>query len=168
MMAHGSDGACPTDRLVIIFDGECPFCSRYVELTALGARGIEVELVDARNSALLNRFSAVGDYDLDVGMLVGWQGKWFHGAAAIELISRLINSPLSSALATPFIARVTYPFFRLFRRAALLTKGVAPLKRSPAAEPAPDDSQCDDGAVGAAPPAPLPFHQEGTHHERQP
>ncbi|WP_126001985.1 DCC1-like thiol-disulfide oxidoreductase family protein [Sphingomonas sp. ABOLE] len=115
--------ASQCETLVLLYDGECPFCTHYCAMAALAARGIAVELHDAREAANRTRFPAASRYDLDRGMLALWRGKAFHGADAMNLVGILIEeSPWSGLMQHRWLASFCYPALRLVRNAALAVR----------------------------------------------
>ncbi len=110
--------------LDIVYDGDCPFCSRYADLVALRSHGLDVRLHNARSVATRALFPEAWNYDLDDGMLVRWQDGWHYGAEAVSLISRLVGkAPLAGVLARGGAARLLYPLLRAGRNAALRAWG---------------------------------------------
>ena len=77
------------DDVWVVYDGECPFCSRYVLLYQLRERGQRVHLVDARSSDPIVRDIRIRDFDLDEGMVVRWRGHYYHGGGAMHLLATL-------------------------------------------------------------------------------
>lgn len=108
-------------QLHIVYDGQCPFCSRYVQLVRLRER-VSVVLVDARREP--ERAAAYG-LDLNAGMIADLDGVVHHGAAAVSLLSRLSRRP--GPLAWAPLARVLYPAMRLGRQVTLKALGRHPL-----------------------------------------
>ncbi len=107
--------------LTIVYDGQCPFCSGYVQLVRLRER-VSVVLVDARREP--ERAAAYG-LDLNAGMIADLDGAVHHGAAAVSLLSRLSRRP--GPLAWAPLSRAVYPILRLGRQAALKVLGRKPL-----------------------------------------
>ncbi len=114
--------------LRIVYDGDCPFCSRYVALLRLRER-FDVELVDARAQPDL---AASYGLDLDEGMIADVDGTVWHGSDAVWILSRLtdrsgtFNRAMGAIFSWRPAATVLYPVMRLGRRAALLA-----LRRKP-------------------------------------
>jgi predicted DCC family thiol-disulfide oxidoreductase YuxK len=104
-------------RLHIVYDGDCPFCSRYVALLRLREQH-DVRLVDARKNPA---FAAQYGLDLNAGMIVDLDGNVFHGARAISVLSRL--SGTISPLRSEWIARAVYPLLRFGRNVSLKVLG---------------------------------------------
>jgi predicted DCC family thiol-disulfide oxidoreductase YuxK len=111
--------------LILLYDGECPFCARYCSMAALHARGIDVELHDAREAGVRAQFPVAMRYDLDRGLLALWRGEAFHGAEAMNLIGRLIaGSPLSGLMRHRRLASLCYPVLRLARNLTLAARRI--------------------------------------------
>ena len=77
------------DRLSISYDGDCPFCANFVKLYAIRKKVAEVELIDARKQPLLVQDLRSRCMDLNDGMVVIWQGRYYFGAAGMHLLSML-------------------------------------------------------------------------------
>lgn len=109
----------------VIYDGACPFCSRYVRLVRLREQ-FDVELVDARRDP--ERAGAYG-LDLNEGMIVDIDGITHHGDAAVWILSTIsnrvgiLNRMLAALFSSPRSAKLLYPIMRLGRRATLRTLG---------------------------------------------
>jgi predicted DCC family thiol-disulfide oxidoreductase YuxK len=76
-------------RLSIIYDGECPFCANFVKLYAIRKKVAEVELIDARGEPRLVQELRSRGMDINEGMVVIWQGRYYFGAAGMHLLSML-------------------------------------------------------------------------------
>lgn len=127
---------------MIYYDGDCPFCSKYVQLTRLRASVGPVELVDLRqDDAARERFSEQG-LNPDQGMIVQTPGGVFHGADAMHAISAmssasgLMNRLAALIFGNKFLAQSLYPVLRAGRNATLFAMGRAPMGQSNAAESA--------------------------------
>lgn len=101
----------------IFYDGECPFCTKYVSLLKLRETVGPVALVNLREDAEIRAELASEGFDLDQGMVVDLDGRRVGGAAATNLLAgmstpsgafnrlnRLVfNKPLVSAIAYPVL-----------------------------------------------------------------
>ena len=138
MTHHGSTEFNSISDLVngpatIVYDGECPFCSAYANLLRLRESVGQVRLVNARDlpSELLKELS--GSYNLDRGMLFGWNGGLYYGGEAINKLallssdSTLLRKASAWSLSTPAIARALYPLLRLGRNIAITLRGKGPI-----------------------------------------
>jgi predicted DCC family thiol-disulfide oxidoreductase YuxK len=109
-LTHDSD-----NDVWVVYDGECPFCSRYVLLYQLRERGQRIHLVDARSSDPVVGEIRARDFDLDNGMVVRWRGDYYHGAAAMHLLATLagdgsfFNRVNRLLFSRPRLARAIYP-----------------------------------------------------------
>ncbi|WP_192034511.1 DCC1-like thiol-disulfide oxidoreductase family protein [Halomonas sp. YLGW01] len=114
-----------TDNL-LIYDGQCPFCCRYVRWLRLRESVGEIRLVDARgDDPAIDEVRAFG-LDLDRGMAFRLDGQWYHGAEALRVLA-LLSSPLGvfnrcnrRLFGGRARARGWYPLLRGLRRVALL------------------------------------------------
>jgi predicted DCC family thiol-disulfide oxidoreductase YuxK len=115
---------------VLVFDGGCPFCRHFAELSELrsGIPGLRIR--DGRADDALRHQLAARGFPLAAGaaLLVG--DEVLHGAAAIQwLCARMQPSaPLLRLLAplldTPPRAQRLYPLLLLARRCALALRGL--------------------------------------------
>jgi predicted DCC family thiol-disulfide oxidoreductase YuxK len=102
-------------ELSVVYDGECPFCSSYVLLYRLRERAGKVHLVDARSDHPLAEEIRRQGLDLDEGMAVKFQGRLYHGAAAMNMLAilgsnrGLFNRINGALFRHPRLARLLYP-----------------------------------------------------------
>mgnify|MGYP001545960188 CR=1 FL=1 len=114
----------------IIYDGDCPFCAAYVRMTRLKRAVGDVELVNARdmNDADINELTAKG-FNLDSGMIVVYEGEYYHGHEAIHMIALMTTEagPFNRVMGTLFknkkTAKCLYPFLVTGRNLALFLLG---------------------------------------------
>ena len=120
---------------VIVYDGECPFCSRYVHLIRLKKVVGTVRLVDARTGGPEAAALWRGGYDLNEGMALIYGGQVFYGADCINKLalmttrSDLFNKAAASLFSSPAAASVLYPALKLGRRITLRILGRSRLNR---------------------------------------
>ncbi len=124
------------ETIRILYDGDCPFCTRYVRLLRL-RENLRVEMVNAReNSADRDAATAKG-FDLDHGMLVTYGGQDYYADAAITLLSVLatssgfINRMAAAAFRSPRRAKMIYPVLAFFRRITVLGLGRGLIRNLP-------------------------------------
>jgi predicted DCC family thiol-disulfide oxidoreductase YuxK len=117
------------NKMVVVYDGECPFCRNYVKLMSLRKAVGEVELVDARTQApAVGKLVELG-YDLNEGMAAIYGGKVYYGKDAVVLISSLtgdrdwMGRVIAKSLRSPTRATFLYPVMKLGRRVALTMLG---------------------------------------------
>ena len=116
-------------KLLIVYDGACPFCTAYVSLLRL-RESMQVELLSARSAdERVDEFLALG-YRLDDGMLVQLDGLIYVGAEAMHLLAiisnqhGILNRMQHFVFSRKWLARLLYPLLRLGRRLVLLIRRV--------------------------------------------
>jgi hypothetical protein len=115
---------------VLVFDGGCPFCRHFAELSELrgGIPGLEIR--DGRSDGALRASLARRGFHLRDGAMLLDGDRVLHGAAAISwLCDRMTPSaPLLQLLAPLFgdsrRALRLYPLLLLARRLALALRGL--------------------------------------------
>ena len=80
MMPDESD----TNRLVVVYDGDCPFCANFVKFYAIRKNTGNVELIDARERPVLVRELRSKGMEINDGMIVMWRGHHYHGAEGMH------------------------------------------------------------------------------------
>lgn len=113
------------EHLVVVYDGDCPFCSGYVKMLRLRDSVGSVELINARDDLELVRSFAAREQSLDDGMAAFYGNRLYYGSDAIALLSGLtthsgrFNRLFARILKRPGLARIVYPALRTGRRLAL-------------------------------------------------
>jgi predicted DCC family thiol-disulfide oxidoreductase YuxK len=113
----------------VVYDGQCPFCSRYVFLLRLRDTLGRVELVDARNGGpIVDEIVAAG-IDLDEGMALKMNGRLYHGDECIHRLA-LLSTPSTTfnrinraIFRWQAASRALYPVLRSGRNAVLRMLG---------------------------------------------
>ncbi|MGB0894049.1 MAG: DCC1-like thiol-disulfide oxidoreductase family protein [Parashewanella sp.] len=79
----------PLSELTIIYDNDCPICQNFVLKRKLDQK-LTLTLVNARELTLsqLTDYRQRG-YDLNDGMIAKWQGQYYFGHQALQLILSL-------------------------------------------------------------------------------
>jgi predicted DCC family thiol-disulfide oxidoreductase YuxK len=113
----------------IVYDGQCPFCSRYVQLVRLRESLGRVQLVDARKGGPEVEEVRQAGLDLDEGMVLKLDGRLYHGADCIHMVA-LLSTPSSwfnRVNAVMFrsrtASRLLYPVLRTGRNTVLRMLG---------------------------------------------
>jgi predicted DCC family thiol-disulfide oxidoreductase YuxK len=124
-----SAGMTGQEPAIIVYDGECPFCTRYVTMLRLKAAVGEVRLVDARSDdPAVDRIRDAG-LDLDEGMALIQGDEIFHGDDCIHRLalmstpSTLFNKLNGAIFKSPTASRLLYPLLRCGRNMALMMLG---------------------------------------------
>jgi predicted DCC family thiol-disulfide oxidoreductase YuxK len=113
----------------VVYDGQCPFCSRYVALLRLRDTLGRVELVNAREGGpIVDEIIAAG-LDLDEGMALKMNGHLYHGDECIHRLA-LLSTPSTTfnrvnraVFRSKTMSRVLYPVLRSGRNAILRLLG---------------------------------------------
>ena len=117
------------DTSYIVYDGECPFCSRYVKMLRLRDAIGGVELVDARMEHPAVRLLNERNIDLDEGMALVQNGQISHGAECVHKIallttsSGIFNRLNAWIFRSARVSRLLYPFLRFGRNMTLRILG---------------------------------------------
>ncbi len=122
------------NKLIFIFDGQCPFCNQFAELLELKSNIPNIQIKNARD----NPSEIPCGYDMDVkGAILITNDEMLFGANAINYICSQIKEPSDSLLkllSVVFISgqrtQLIFPFLIWARRIALFFKRV-PRKLSP-------------------------------------
>jgi predicted DCC family thiol-disulfide oxidoreductase YuxK len=136
----------------LAYDGECPFCSRYVHLLRLQECVGPVRLIDARRGGPEVDLVLRRGLNLDQGMVFYHADQFYHGADCVQKIaflttpSRLFNRLNAIVLRSPKASRALYPLLRAGRNLALRLLGRKPLREA-GLETAPGAQQ----SLGTAP-----------------
>jgi predicted DCC family thiol-disulfide oxidoreductase YuxK len=121
-------------ELVIIYDGDCPFCSRYVELVRIRETVGAVRLVNARTGAAEAIELQRAGYDLNDGMIAKYENRIYHGADCVNLLALLssdsgtFNKINRVIFRSPILSRTLYPILRRGRALTLRLLGRTQIK----------------------------------------
>jgi predicted DCC family thiol-disulfide oxidoreductase YuxK len=113
----------------LVYDGECPFCSRYVALLRLRESVGPIELVDARSDAAIVRWLFERGYDLDEGIAFVDRGKVWFGSDCLNRLalmatpSNLFNRINAAVFRSPRLSAALYPLLKGCRNLVLRLLG---------------------------------------------
>lgn len=122
-----------TDRVWLVYDGECPMCNNYAQYLRLQQSVGEFVLVDARLGGPIVDEVQELPHDLNDGMVVKIGERFFVGHDALNVLALLaedrgwFNKFNRVAFRSPLISRVAYPVMKAGRWVLLKLKGVAPI-----------------------------------------
>jgi predicted DCC family thiol-disulfide oxidoreductase YuxK len=127
--SHDAGDHDPRGGAWLVYDGDCPFCSRYVQYLRLRRAAGPVKLVNAREGGpLVDELMRAG-LDLDEGMVLKLGGRYYHGADCIHALallssgSGLFNRINARVFRSPQLSRVLYPVLRAGRNTVLRLLG---------------------------------------------
>lgn len=116
-------------EILIIYDGECPFCSRYVQMLRLQNAVSKVSLIDARSDPAYAREMLEKGMNIDDGMLVVYSDKLYYASDAVNILAILTTPSDAFNYLTAFLfkgkktSRFLYPVCRFFRNSVLKVLG---------------------------------------------
>ncbi|WP_419933408.1 DCC1-like thiol-disulfide oxidoreductase family protein [Candidatus Poriferisodalis sp.] len=119
-----------TERVWLVYDGECPMCNNYAQYLRLQQSVGEFVLVDARQGGPIVDEVRGLPHDLNDGMVVKIGDRFFVGHEALRVLALLAEDRGAFskfnrlAFRSPLIARLTYPLMRGGRWVLLKLKGV--------------------------------------------
>ena len=122
-------GTTANSAILIIYDGACPFCSRYTAWLRLRESVGQVTLLDARSDDERVRQLADQGLDFDSGMVVVIGSAVHHGAEAMHQLALLCDdgdvfNRLNRWIMTrQRLSRWLYPVLRAGRRWVLRIRG---------------------------------------------
>jgi len=131
-------GAAPEPSAWIVYDGDCPFCSRYVKLVRLREALGPVSIIDARQGGPVVDEIVEAGLDLDEGMVLKVDGQLFHGDDCIHRLallstpSGLFNHVNRAVFRSPRVSRLLYPVLRSCRNLVLRLLGRKKINRQAA------------------------------------
>ena len=113
----------------IYYDGDCPFCVRYITFLRLNASVGPVKLVNLREAAIEKAELLTQGFDVDKGMVVEIDGRRVGGADAMHQLALLstpstaFNKLNKTIMSSRFLAFFLYPFLRAGRWLVLFFLG---------------------------------------------
>ncbi len=116
-------------RLLVIYDGACPFCSGYLQWLRL-RESLQAELLSARSDDPRIGYYRQQGHRFDEGMLAVLDGVAYAGPEAMQLLAACSGTDawrnrLNAAIfSRRWLARLLYPSLRLGRRAWLSLRGI--------------------------------------------
>ena len=113
----------------LLYDGECPFCTRYVVYTKAKQAFDGLELLDARKYPSLVRYWREKGLELNDGMLLVVNGQTYYGDEAVHALalastqSDLFNRMNSRVFRSRFASKILYPVLRTGRNITIRMLG---------------------------------------------
>lgn len=98
----------------LVYDGECPFCSRYVDYVETLSAVPGLVLISARTQRAEVAAAVAAGFDLDRVMVLRLEERWFAGEAAMAELARRArrhrrwNRLIAAVLSLPAIGAGLY------------------------------------------------------------
>jgi len=115
------------EKILLIYDKECPACDNYCKIVRIRESIGELKLVNAReDSEVMKEITAMG-LDIDQGMVLKMGDQIYYGADAIHALSLissrsgLFNRLNYAIFKSKKVAALLYPVLRFFRSILLKT-----------------------------------------------
>lgn len=118
----------------LIYDGECPFCNKFVELMQLKHAMPLLTLHNGRTDNQLINALHSNNYDLNKGMILIYQNNIFYGDKCINKLSQLIkknnffNKIIYLCFRNQLLAKILYPILKAGRHLWLYIKKIPYIK----------------------------------------
>jgi predicted DCC family thiol-disulfide oxidoreductase YuxK len=122
--------------MLIIYDGDCPFCRAYVRLLRLQKAGGTVEMLSARSADSRIQAYWQQGHDLNAGMLGVLNQQVYAGADAMQVLascssgSDYFNRLHHAIFSRRRLSALLYPLLKFGRRLTLFLLRVPPLSQS--------------------------------------
>ena|SRR5579871_4011547 len=120
-----------SQKTVVIYDGECPFCRNYVSLMNLRSAVGDVELLDARENPDVVQSLTTDGFDINEGMAVVHGARLYFGEDAVVLLSSvtgtnaIVGKLIAGLLGNKRRASILYPILKAGRRLTLAILGIS-------------------------------------------
>lgn len=129
------------DPMLIVYDGECPFCAAYVRMLRLREAVGPIELVDARAGHRVVDMLIERGYDLDEGMamvtgflsgkpIIAHGDECMNHLALLTTPSGIFNRFNAAIMRSEKRSRALYPILRVGRSIALKLLGRRPFSKT--------------------------------------
>lgn len=113
----------------LIYDGDCPFCSRYAAFIKIRESVGVLHMLNARESHPVTAEVIEMGYDLDQGMVLKYSGRYYHGAECLHALALLsthsgwFNRINARIFQHARLAALLYPILRFGRNSVLKILG---------------------------------------------
>ena len=117
------------DDILLVYDGQCPLCTRYCANLQVDAVHGRLRHVDARQPSAVKREINARGLDLDEGMVLKLGGNLYYGADALQVLalisskSGFFNRLNAWIFKSKRVSRWLYPLLRWGRNLLLSLRG---------------------------------------------
>ncbi|MDN5086592.1 hypothetical protein ACOL21_07535 [Aliarcobacter butzleri] len=115
-------------KLIIYYDGECPFCNEYTKVIKLKS-DYKVFIRNARDYNKRMKVYCNQGFDINEGMIVVFDDKVSHGAEAVHLLNKLSTKSTFKEWIIDLFSRnlfflkyIFYPTVKFIRKVILIIK----------------------------------------------
>lgn len=108
-----NDNINDNDRLILVYDKECPMCDAYCRMVRIREAAGQIELYDAREGGPIVEDLTARGLDVDEGMVLIAGDELYYGADAIHALSLLSSR-------SGFFNRINYHIFKSKRLSKVL------------------------------------------------
>ena len=121
----------PPASIQLIYDGDCPMCRTLGKTIKIREAVGRLEIINARESHPILEDIQKKGLDLDEGIVVHYQNKFYHGADALHLLALLssnyswFNRLNAFLFRSAFFSKLSYPILKNIRNALLCYKGIS-------------------------------------------
>ncbi len=111
--------------MILVYDGECPFCSLYVQYVRVNSAAGNLELINARDGGPIVEGIRSRKLDLNEGMVLIVAGQYHFGAECIHRLALMstgtgwFNRFNAIIFSSAFLSKIFYPFLRFGRNLTL-------------------------------------------------
>jgi hypothetical protein len=113
----------PNADVIIVYDGECPVCSRLFTWYQRTQQRKPVALMDARKFPALYEELLADGIDLDQDFALFWSGGWYRGGLALGILFSEGNPNMLLRNTFRMACITVYPALRVGRRLLLRVLG---------------------------------------------
>ncbi|MBP9721866.1 MAG: DUF393 domain-containing protein [Gammaproteobacteria bacterium] len=114
----------------LIYDGDCPFCTKFVEFMEIKKAMPELKLLNAREENSLVQDLYQAGYNINTGMVLIYQEQLYYKEECVHKLTKIIkknnffNKLINIFFNNIFIAKICYPILRAGRRLWLLIRRI--------------------------------------------
>ena len=115
--------------MMLVYDGECPFCSLYVQYVRIRSAAGNLELINARDGGPMVEEIRLRKLDLNEGMVLIIDGQYHFGAECIHRLALMstgtgwFNRLNAILFSSAFLSKIFYPWLRFGRNLTLKALG---------------------------------------------